>query len=125
MISNLKIYILEIIVAISLCGLVFLINSFFEEHEAIIAGICADCFQLNLAVTSAFIIALVAGKAFKCRGKNLKRIAKGSTTLLLINSAIMIGYRAIGVHGLELVVAATVGNVVKFWSISKNILEVV
>ena len=55
----------------------------------------------------------------------MKRIARNSTILFLTNSIIMIAYVWLGYYGIAIIIPALVGNVMKFWDISKNILEVI
>ena len=90
-----------------------------------VASINANCFELNSAMTIAFLVALISGEAFTFKGRNMKAIARNSTVLFLANSFIMGLYPLAGLYAPALVLATLGGNIIKFYSVSRNILMVI
>ena len=129
--SNKKLFSAELAIAIVLSVMITVLKITIQsptdtvEVLSFINKINDKCFELNLSLVVAFLISLIIGKAFKYKDRNMKRIARNSTILFLTNSIIMIAYVWLGYYGIAIIIPALVGNVMKFWDIPKNILEVI
>lgn len=129
MISNTKIYLVEFVMATLSLVIAMVLRKYLNENAITVMAeaselLCSGIFQLNLAIVVAFSIGLIMSKSFEYKGRKLKKIARGSTLLMLVNSTVMIFYPVLGVFSLAIVIPAMTGNLIKFWSIAKNILEV-
>lgn len=129
MISNMKIYILEVIFGVVFLLLILMLQSIAGENVDTVVSILNttsnNIFQLNIAIVVAFAVGLIMSKAFSYKGRDLKKIARGSTALVFANSTIMVLYPVAGIFSVVLILPTFVGNLIKFWSIAKNILEVI
>ncbi len=82
-------------------------------------------FDLNMAIIVAFLIALVTNRAFCYKDMALNRIARNSTAFFIVNSLLLVIGFALNVEMATCIfVVVTIGNLVKFWDIAKNLLGV-
>lgn len=129
MLNNLKIILCEIAIFIVLSLLIFIKGSVLYSLDipfiewSSLSQVCQYCFDLNIALVIALLISLICNESFQYKGRSLKRIAKNSAILIIVNSIIILLSPIVGFLGIVIVAPALTGNIIKIISISKHILN--
>lgn len=115
------------IAEITLSVIVFCISRVVLDQEVLsnLENIKQPLFDFNLAIVITFLISLVTNDAFRLDGNRLKRIARASALFFIVNSCFLIVSFYFDGHVVLIMGIITLGNLYKFWDITKNILNVI
>lgn len=127
--NNRKIIIKEIAIFLIVASIIFILQNIQDiealSNEVKIQNFLQSCFDLNLAIAIASLVALMIEKKVQVKGRQLKRITCNSLLIIFFNSLIMASHNLFGIYGLPIVAATLYGNVIKIWDLSKYILCII